>query len=624
VRSVTISTEKLCVVNKFRHDPGVSPADRARNTRFLLPGEEAEGLPLVLSPGVVVDVADPATAFGLDPTVVGMAIIRSDGQVRASWGLAAATAELKAGIDLRTGPFAPVLTDGPASARHNGVRVISTPEENGGWRLFAVDASHEQAAQDGSERRGRLAQGLKRLGKALSMNQNLGPLCVAAVHEIASAAELAAVLLWRHLPEDESMELAASVGVNRQGSATLTRLAVDGAPGCAAELVAMTQRPFDVPSVLGHVLTQEIEGRFCYLRPGGVRVLPLEISGRLLGVLELVGREGDDRFEDDVELHLTVSEHLALALNGASLYENLERLASHDPLTGLSNHRALQEFLHWRIAECDRNGQTLGCIMLDVDHFRDFNEQEGHDAGDEVLRQVAEVLRSSVRPYDLAARYGGEEFTVLVPGATAAGVKGLAERLRDRIASRPFTTAGGREVPLTVSVGCAVYPAQGADAPGLLKAADVALYDAKRGGRNRVEGPDCPDGTNRLVTSLRGPLGDEAFEEGMLRLSRHASDIDGVSMTLRLTPEQRGLLEALIVASDGWRTDADRLRGFQELSPLITLLEAMRRPHDVESPAPLLARVLQALIALDSHLGASLPRMDPEIVDLVSRLRGGA
>lgn len=577
----------------------------------------------MLSPGVVVDVADPTAALGLDAGVAGMAIVRSDGRVRERWGLAEKTLELQAGTDLRTGPFASVLTDEPASARFGGVRVLSTPDQGGGWRLLVVDASHEQAAQDGSERRGRLAQGLKRLGKALSMNQNLGPLCVAAVHEIASAAELAAVLLWRHIPESESMELAASVGVNRQGSAMLSRIAVDGAPGCAAELVAMTQRPFNVPSVLGHVLTQEIEGRFCYLRPGGVRVLPLEISGRLLGVLELVGREGDDRFEDDVELHHTVSEHLALALNGASLYENLERLASHDPLTGLANHRALQEFLHWRIAECDRTGQTLGCIMLDVDHFRDFNEQEGHDAGDEVLRQVAEALRSSVRPYDLAARYGGEEFTILVPGATSAGVKGLAERLRDRIASRPFVTAGGREVPLTVSAGCAVYPAQGSDAPGLLKAADIALYEAKRGGRNRVEGPDCPDGTNRLVTSLRGPLGDEAFEGGLNRLSRQASDIDGVSMTLRLTSEQRNLLEALIVAADGWRTDSDRLRRHPEFSPLSALLDAMRRPHDVDAPAPLLARVVQALIALDNQLGASGPRMDPEIVDLVSRLRGG-
>ncbi|RYG25976.1 sensor domain-containing diguanylate cyclase [bacterium] len=610
-------------MSNLRHDLGVPTASSPRNARFLAPGEQAEGLPIILAPGAVVDLPDPMVALGLDPEVAGIVTVRPEGIVRGCWGMVCHTPELQPGVDLKGGPFSPILTDEPASVRHGTVRVISTPDPKGGWRLLAVDARHEQAAQDGSEVRGRLAQGLKRLGKALSMNQNLGPLCLAAVHEIASATELAAVLLWRHIPESESMELAASVGVNKQGSTSLGRLAVDGAPGCAAELVAMTQRPFYAPNVAGHVLTQEIEGRFCYLRPGGLRVLPLEISGRLLGVLELVGREGDEHFETDVELHHTVSEHLALALNGATLYENLERLASHDPLTGLANHRALQDFLHWRIAECDRTAQTLGCIMIDVDHFRDFNEQEGHDAGDEVLRQVAEALRSSVRPYDLAARYGGEEFTVLVPGASSAGVRGLAERLRDRIAARPFVTSGGREVPLTVSVGCAVYPAQGSDAPSLLKAADVALYEAKRTGRNRVEGPEPMEGMNRLVAGLRVPLGEEAWCRGTGRLSAHASDIDGISMTLRLTAEQRTLLEALIVASDAWLAESDRLRHEPAFSPLVPLLEAMRRPHDSDSPAPLLARVLQALLSAEPQAVHALPRMDPEIVDLVARIRGG-
>ncbi len=603
-------------MNKFIHDLGGSSLTKARSTRFLSPGETAEGLPLALGAGVVVDVADPTRSLGLDPTLVGIGAVLPDGRVRACWGLGASLPELVDGTDLRTGPFATILSDVPGSCRHGGVRVLATPEAGGGWRLLVTDAAEEQAAQDGSEQRGRLAQGLKRLGKALNMNQNLGPLCVAAVHEIASTAELAAVLLWRLVPQAEAMELAASVGVNRQGVAALARLAVDGAPGCAAELVAMTRRPFVVGGVLGHVLTQEIEGRFCYLRPGGVRVLPLEISGRLLGVIELVGREGDLRFDEDAELHETVSEHLALALNGATLYENLERLASHDPLTGLANHRALQEFLHWRIAECERTGGALGCIMLDVDHFRDFNEQEGHDAGDEVLRQVAEALRTSVRPYDLAARYGGEEFTILVPGASAAGVRGLAERLRDRIASRPFVTAGGREVPLTVSAGCAVYPAQGPDAPGLLKAADVALYEAKRAGRNRVEGPETEGESNAATAALREALGEEAYAAGLARLSHHASDIDGIAMTLRLTPEQRGLLESLLVAWDAWRKVAEH----PALAPLIPLLEAALRPHDPNAPAPLVVRVLQPLLSLNG--GIPPLRMDPEIADLVARLRG--
>lgn len=613
---MTSSFDFLFPVKDFNLDSAGSGGFPPRSTRFLAPGQMPEGLPLVLAPGVVVDVADPIEALGLDPTVAGLAAVRADGRVRAAWGLAAGVAELWPGTDLRSGPFAPILSTSPSSRRHDGVRVVATPEPLGGWRLLVTDAAQEREAYEDGDRRGRLAQGLKRLGKALSMNQNLEPLCVAAVHEIASTGELAAVLLWRQGADPESMELAASVGVNRHGVAALARLNVDGAPGCAAELVAMTRRPFHVGGVLGHVLTQEVEGRFCHLRPGGVRVLPLEISGRLLGVLELVGREGDPRFEADEELHTTVSEHLALALNGATLYENLERLASHDALTGLANHRALQDFLHWRVAECDRTGATLGCIMLDVDHFRDFNEQEGHDAGDEVLRQVAEALRGSVRPYDLAARYGGEEFTVLVPGASAAGVRGLAERLRDRVASRPFVTTSGREVPLTVSAGCAVYPLQGPDAPGLLKAADTSLYEAKRGGRNRVEGPSPAVEPHQAVAALEAVLGEETFSAGLARLSIYASDIDGVTMTLRLSADQRAVLESIIVAWDAWRPVATH----PAVAALVPLLEAARRPYDAEAPAPLLARVAQALLSSENGNGSL--RMDPEIADLVNRIRG--
>lgn len=605
-----------------RPDPENAGSMHARGARFLLPGEAAEGFALNLGAGVVLDVADPAAAFGLNGASTGVVAVSRDGVVTGSWGMAAEVSTLKRGVDLRLGPFAVVLTSEPMSFRSDGVRVISHPESRGGWRLLAVDASHEQAADQDREQQGRLAQALKQLGKALSMNQSVGPLCVAAVHEIASTAELAAVLLWRNLPDSGSMELAGSVGVNRQGATSLNRLVLDGSPDCAAKLVTMTRRPFFTASASGHVLTKEVEASFSYLRPGGVRVLPLEISGRLLGVLELVGREGDDRFARDVELHTTVAEQITLALNGAIMFEDLERLASHDPLTGLANHRALQEFLHWRIAECDRTGQSLGCLMIDVDFFRDFNEQEGHDAGDEVLRQVAEGMRSAVRPYDLAARYGGEEFTVLAPGASAAGVRSLAERIRDRIAARPFVTNSGREIPITVSIGCSVYPGQGSDAPSLLKAADVALYEAKRSGRNRVAGPDGGEFLSRAVTALQPILGDDAFFAGVERLSRHSRDIDNISMTLKLSTEQRAVLEALIVAAEAYKASPDTLLRAAETQPLAPMLEALNRPHDPEAPAPLLSRVLQAILATEQDAASGVVQMDPEIADLVARLRG--
>ena len=112
------------------------------------------------------------------------------------------------------------------------------------------------------------------------------------------------------------------------------------------------------------------------------------------------------------------------------MFESVEKLAAFDPLTGIGNHRTLQEFLHRRILEAERSEGTIGAIMLDVDHFRRFNEEEGHDAGDSVLKMVADVLRACVRPYDLAARYGGEEFTVIMPGVDKETTESVAERIR--------------------------------------------------------------------------------------------------------------------------------------------------------------------------------------------------
>ena len=135
-------------------------------------------------------------------------------------------------------------------------------------------------------------------------------------------------------------------------------------------------------------------------------------------------------FEEHLDLFETVSEHLALALNSTALYESAEKSALQDALTGIANHRAMQDFLHTRLEEARRSGQELGVVMIDVDHFRIFNEEHGHNAGDDVLRLVGETLRNCVRPYDLAARYGGEEFTLILPGAGRLGALSLAERCR--------------------------------------------------------------------------------------------------------------------------------------------------------------------------------------------------
>ena len=164
----------------------------------------------------------------------------------------------------------------------------------------------------------------------------------------------------------------------------------------------------------------------------------------------------------------------------------LAQLAVTDGLTGLYNHRHFHERLTLEVERSQRSGLPLSLLMLDVDHFKQFNDTFGHPAGDEVLRQLSRVLADARRANDVVARYGGEEFAVILvdtPKFTAAKV---AERVRERINSHDFSEAAPRAGKLSASIGVATFPDDGADAETLVRSADTALYVAKRAGRNRV------------------------------------------------------------------------------------------------------------------------------------------
>jgi diguanylate cyclase (GGDEF)-like protein len=167
--------------------------------------------------------------------------------------------------------------------------------------------------------------------------------------------------------------------------------------------------------------------------------------------------------------------------------EELRLRAATDALTGLWNHGAMHDLLHRELARAERTGQPLGVVMADLDRFKSINDTLGHPAGDAVLREAAARLKSIKRAYDLVGRYGGEEFLVLLPGCGAADAAGWAERARKVIADTPFAGPAG-PLTVTVSLGAgAVESGRKVAADVIKKAADAALYRAKRGGRNRVE-----------------------------------------------------------------------------------------------------------------------------------------
>lgn len=159
----------------------------------------------------------------------------------------------------------------------------------------------------------------------------------------------------------------------------------------------------------------------------------------------------------------------------------LERLSSTDGLTGLSNRRHLMSTLDGELERARRGKQPFSILMLDVDHFKAYNDAHGHQAGDEVLARLGAMLRESVRAYDCAARYGGEEFLVMLSATDRAAAASVADRIHERFRGERF--AGG---PVTVSIGVAEYPADGDRVDAVIAGADAALYEAKRAGRDRV------------------------------------------------------------------------------------------------------------------------------------------
>ncbi len=171
----------------------------------------------------------------------------------------------------------------------------------------------------------------------------------------------------------------------------------------------------------------------------------------------------------------------------AEANSRLAQLAVTDGLTGLYNHRHFHERLSLEAERSVRNGLPLSLLMIDVDHFKHYNDRHGHPAGDEVLRQVARIMTDGRRANDFCARYGGEEFAVVLVDTPKLVAAKVAERLRDRVARHPFDHAADQPGGcLAISLGVATFPSDANDAEGLVRAADAALYTAKRGGRNCV------------------------------------------------------------------------------------------------------------------------------------------
>jgi diguanylate cyclase (GGDEF)-like protein len=213
---------------------------------------------------------------------------------------------------------------------------------------------------------------------------------------------------------------------------------------------------------------------------------PLAVAAGAAGVVA-VARRGRPFTEPERDLFHYLAGQAAVSIENVGLHEMVERQAVTDELTGLSNRRRFDEFLDAEIERARRFGQPLGLVLLDLDDFKGVNDTFGHQVGDEVLREVARVVRSSCREVDEPARYGGEELAVVLPGTDLEGAERFAERVRREVAALVVPLGdGAAPVSVTTSLGVATLPGTAYDARSLVEAADDALYRAKRTGKNRT------------------------------------------------------------------------------------------------------------------------------------------
>ncbi len=224
--------------------------------------------------------------------------------------------------------------------------------------------------------------------------------------------------------------------------------------------------------------------------PESVLIARLSTKGRPSGSIAIAAAEAGaypERVEKTFEM---IARHANIVVDYARLYESTKRLSITDGLTKLYNHRYFQDVLKREFSRSHRNKSPLALALLDIDHFKRFNDTYGHQQGDVVLQELARTLRSQVRSLDVVARYGGEEFAVIMPDAVLSVALSVAERLRSAVETHPVPGPSG-PMRVTISLGVMAVPAGAVSShAALIVAADRALYRAKELGRNRVAGPE--------------------------------------------------------------------------------------------------------------------------------------
>jgi diguanylate cyclase (GGDEF)-like protein len=327
--------------------------------------------------------------------------------------------------------------------------------------------SRDEALRGHSVRLRQILEASREFSESLNLKYVVG-----AVREsTAAVGGYERVIVW--LMDDEHKRLVNS---EESGPTAFPDAEVPMGHGLAGRAAKSGRITFEGPN--GQV-------RFGGSNAGPVRAIaiPLIVGARIVGALEARYADAQVATSQVIEILEMLATHAATAIESARLHEVIEERSQMDALTHLFNRRRLDEDLDAECKRCARYGRPLSFVMLDVDYFKAFNDSHGHPQGDKALQVVADVIAGSVRATDTAYRYGGEEFCIVLRETSGQDAMIFAERVRQRIEQR-FATGG--MAGLTASFGVADFSAETSTASELVEAADVAMYESKQAGRNRV------------------------------------------------------------------------------------------------------------------------------------------
>jgi diguanylate cyclase (GGDEF)-like protein len=229
---------------------------------------------------------------------------------------------------------------------------------------------------------------------------------------------------------------------------------------------------------------------------GSIIGIPLKVGSNVVGVMNLARSIIGGFSSSDLRLLSLLSDQAAVAISNASLHQTISRQAFSDTLTGLPNRRALDERLEEEVLSARKNNYSFAVIMMDLDGFKDVNDTYGHPVGDDVLRLVFNQMARGVRNTDFLARYGGDELTLILTQSDMSSSKIVSEKIVEGMKRLKFKLPDGRKLKLGISGGIALFPVNARNGPDLLRAADAALYKAKKYDR----------GTFQVAHGITGPL----------------------------------------------------------------------------------------------------------------------